>query len=167
MKYALWFLLCLHHAMACSAALTREAEVFRAYCGGCHTLQYASPPHRVSMPNKDAEAWFGKVPPDLSMMVTIRGEAWLHDYLTGFYEDAHQMYGENNRLLPYLNMPNPFPMASSEKRELLIQDVVQFLSSVADPKAKERERVGYWILLWLFCLSIVLYGLYRLTSLSR
>ncbi len=164
MKYCILIWLCLTQSMVCSArnALAHGAEIFDAYCRGCHALQYARPPLTVSLPSQDATKWFGKPPPDLSLIVTVRGTSWLHDYLTGFYEDSHQRYGENNRLLPNLNMPNPFSMMSLEQKKVLIQDVVFFLSFVADPTIKTRQWTGCWILLWLCCLNVVLYYLYRL-----
>lgn len=164
MKYYFFLFLCLFLSPAWSfeKALIRGAAVYRAYCAGCHTLHYASPAIETSLPRQDALKWFGKVPPDLSFVMTYRGGAWIHDYLVGFYPDSAQSYGENNHLLPHLKMPNPFSMLSLTEKEELIEDLCAFLAFVADPSKETRREIGVWILSWLFCLNIVLYCLYRL-----
>ena len=35
----------------------------------------------------DAKAWFGAVPPDLSVEAHVRGSDWLYNYFLGFYRD--------------------------------------------------------------------------------
>lgn len=164
MKYCVLILFFLHSSMVCFASGqgARGTEVFHAYCSGCHSAQYARPSIKSSLSSEDAVLWFGKMPPDLSLIVGVRGEAWLHDYLLGFYADLRQSYGENNRLLPHLKMPNPFPLLSSTQKEALVEDLVAFLSEVAFPHAKQRHQAGFWILLWLFCFNIALYYLYLL-----
>ena len=39
------------------------------------------------MPAADAEAWFGKTPPDLSLMARARGRDYLYQFLKTFYLD--------------------------------------------------------------------------------
>jgi ubiquinol-cytochrome c reductase cytochrome c1 subunit len=147
---------------AADTSIVRGAAVFDRYCRGCHALQYAQPAYKTNLPDEDALRWFGRVPPDLSLIMTVRGQTWLHDYLTGFYLDEKQIYGENNAVLPHVNMPNPFSLLSSAEKEKLIEDLLCFLSNVAEPDLKSHRQVGYWILLWLFCLNIILYYLYLL-----
>src|SRR5690606_5264279 len=82
------------------ASLQRGARNFMSYCVGCHSLKYVRysrmaedlkipteqleklllPPGAettdyitTSMPAADAEAWFGKAPPDLSLIARARG----------------------------------------------------------------------------------------------
>jgi len=81
-------------------AMQRGARNFMNYCLGCHSLKYerysrlgedlAIPPELLekylvqsgdkstsyiltTMPPGDAETWFGKTPPDLSLMARARG----------------------------------------------------------------------------------------------
>ena len=48
------------------------------------------------MPPTDAEAWFGKAPPDLSLMARSRGVDYLYQFLKTFYVDPTKPTGTNN-----------------------------------------------------------------------
>jgi ubiquinol-cytochrome c reductase cytochrome c1 subunit len=115
-------------------SLQRGARNFMAYCSGCHSLQYMRysrlatdlkiadeqrdtylvPPGakfsdyiKSSMPAKDAEEWFGKAPPDLSLIARSRGPDYLFRFLTSFYSDpASRQTGVNNMQLPGTAMPH-------------------------------------------------------------
>ena len=52
------------------------------------------------MPTPDAETWFGKTPPDLSLMARARGADYLYQYLKTFYVDPDRPTGANNLALP-------------------------------------------------------------------
>src|SRR5256885_14280329 len=83
------------------ASVQRGARNFVSYCLGCHSLKYERwsrlaqdlgvPPRLLeqdllppgdkpaqyiltSMPTADSQAWFGKTPPDLSLMARARGQ---------------------------------------------------------------------------------------------
>jgi ubiquinol-cytochrome c reductase cytochrome c1 subunit len=58
------------------------------------------------MPAADAEQWFGKAPPDLSLVARSRGVDWVYTYLKSFYIDESNATGWNNPLLPGVSMPN-------------------------------------------------------------
>jgi len=100
-------------------SLQRGARNFMNYCSGCHSLKYlrynrlaadlkipeselaadlmftsdkAFDTINSSMP-KDSEAWFGKSPPDLSLMARERGPDYLYSYLKGFYVDKTRPWG--------------------------------------------------------------------------
>ena len=115
------------------ASLQRGARNFAGYCLGCHSLKYERwtrlgadlavpeqllqqdlvPPGRkaseyivTGMPSADAEAWFGKVPPDLSLMVRARGADYIYQFLTTFYVDPTRQTGANNLRLPATAMPD-------------------------------------------------------------
>jgi ubiquinol-cytochrome c reductase cytochrome c1 subunit len=113
-------------------SLQRGARNFMNYCSGCHSLQYLRY-NRVArdlkipesllpanlmftsdkvfdtinsaMP-KDSEAWFGKQPPDLSLMARARGPDYLYSFLKGFYVDRTRPWGVNNLYLPGAAMPH-------------------------------------------------------------
>ncbi len=115
------------------ASVQRGARNFASYCLGCHSLKYerwsrlgtdlrippallakdlvppgdkASDYILTSMPAADAEAWFGKTPPDLSLMRSARGKAYLYQFLMTFYVDPTRQTGVNNMRLPAAAMPD-------------------------------------------------------------
>lgn len=114
------------------ASLQRGARNFLNYCNGCHALkyvrysrlgadlaiapdllqQYLVPSTRKAadyitspMPATDAENWFGKQPPDLSLMASERGVDYLYQYLMTFYLDPSRPTGANNLALATTAMP--------------------------------------------------------------
>jgi ubiquinol-cytochrome c reductase cytochrome c1 subunit len=115
------------------ASVQRGARNFTSYCLGCHSLKYQRwsrlgadlkippllldkdlvPPGSKStdyilsgMPAADADTWFGKAPPDLSLMARARGKDYLYQFLTTFYVDPTRQTGANNLRLPATAMPN-------------------------------------------------------------
>lgn len=115
------------------ASLQRGARNFLGYCSGCHSLKYVrysrvaedleipeaqlaelmlpgdKPADYIltSMPAADATAWFGKEPPDLSLIVRARGGAdHIYQFLKTFYADPSKPTGSNNLILDGTAMPN-------------------------------------------------------------
>jgi ubiquinol-cytochrome c reductase cytochrome c1 subunit len=113
-------------------SLQRGARNFMNYCSGCHSLTYLRysrlgtdlkiPESELegnlmftsskvfdginsAMP-KDSESWFGKQPPDLSLMARARGTDYLYSFLKGFYVDNTRPWGVNNLYLPSAAMPH-------------------------------------------------------------
>jgi len=113
-------------------SLQRGARNFMNYCSGCHSLKYLRynrmatdlkiPEAELAgnlmftsekvvdtinsaMP-KDAEGWFGKQPPDLSLIARARGPDYLYSYMKGFYVDKTRPWGVNNLYLPSAAMPD-------------------------------------------------------------
>ena len=103
------------------------------YCAGCHSLKYMRYSRmaedlgltedevmnnlnftgakfgeqvQVSMPAAGGEKWFGKMPPDLSVIARVRGSDWIYTYLKSFYLDESRPLGWNNKLFPNASMPN-------------------------------------------------------------
>jgi ubiquinol-cytochrome c reductase cytochrome c1 subunit len=66
----------------------------------------------IAMRPADAKAWFGKAPPDLSVIARARtsfeysGPDYLYTFLRGFYRDASSPTGWNNIALPNVAMPH-------------------------------------------------------------
>jgi ubiquinol-cytochrome c reductase cytochrome c1 subunit len=115
-------------------SLQRGARNFMAYCSGCHSLKYMRYSRlgadlkisdaalaqflvrpgdkptdyiKASMPASDAQDWFGKPPPDLSLVARSRGPDWIFNFLTTFYADpASRQTGVNNLQLPGTAMPH-------------------------------------------------------------
>jgi ubiquinol-cytochrome c reductase cytochrome c1 subunit len=113
-------------------SLQRGARNFMNYCSGCHSLHYlrynrmaadlnipeaeltknlifsgAKPFEEINtgLP-KDAADWFGKQPPDLTLMARERGADYIYSYLKGFYADKTRPWGVNNLYLPGTAMPH-------------------------------------------------------------
>src|SRR3546814_5481983 len=61
----------------------------------------------VAMTEEHGTQWFGKMPPDLSVITRVRGSDWIFTYLTSFYQDESRPLGWNNTLFPNVSMPNP------------------------------------------------------------
>jgi ubiquinol-cytochrome c reductase cytochrome c1 subunit len=114
------------------ASLQRGAKVFVNYCLSCHSAAYmrynrmadiglsdaqikanllfagekVGDTMTVAMPKKDAKAWFGAAPPDLSVEARARGADWLYGYLRGFYRDDTRPTGWNNTVYEKVAMPH-------------------------------------------------------------
>jgi ubiquinol-cytochrome c reductase cytochrome c1 subunit len=113
-------------------SLQRGARNFMNYCSGCHSLKYLrynrmasdlnipdSELHNLmftsgkafehiesAMPVSDSEGWFGRPPPDLTLIARERGTDYLFSYLKGFYVDKSRIWGVNNLYLPSTAMPD-------------------------------------------------------------
>lgn len=114
-------------------SLQRGARDFVGYCLGCHSLRYERwsrlgqdlkipkdvlihdliPPGEKPadyitspMPPRDAQKWFGKAPPDLSLIARYRGTNYLYRYLKTFYVDSQRSSGANNLQFPSVSMPD-------------------------------------------------------------
>ena len=59
-----------------------------------------------SMPLERAKEWFGKPPPDLTMVDRVRGTAWVYSMLKGFYVDPNRPFGFNNLVYENIGMPH-------------------------------------------------------------
>lgn len=115
------------------ASLQRGARNFANYCLGCHSAQYmrwnrvaadlgigedqlaeflqfgGGSPHdtlQTAMPADLGEAWFGKAPPDLSLIARSRGTDYLYTFLRGYYADPSRPTGVNNTVLAGTAMPH-------------------------------------------------------------
>lgn len=66
----------------------------------------------VAMQPDDAKAWFGAVPPDLSVITRAKnsgegsGADYLYTYLRTFYKDDTRPTGWNNMVMPNVAMPH-------------------------------------------------------------
>ncbi|QQP98088.1 cytochrome c1 [Lysobacter enzymogenes] len=116
------------------ASLQRGAQLYMNYCSGCHSLKYLRYSRmaedlgltedevmnnlnftgakfgeqiQVSLTPEHANQWFGKMPPDLSLITRVRGSDWVYTYLNQFYLDETRPLGWNNKLFPNASMPNP------------------------------------------------------------
>lgn len=144
------------------------AQFFTNYCAGCHSLKYVRPDRMteyrslmsISMPETDARQWFGRMPPDLSLIVRERGSAWLYSYLNGFYADKNQPFGTNNTVVRDVAMPDIlYPLRGHVKLDDDIHDVVSFLVYVAEPTRAIRYQIGLWVILFSGFLGLLIHRL--------
>ncbi len=195
-----------------NASLQRGAESFANYCLTCHAASYMRyNRHRdiglneaealdllvktgqkagdlmlTAMDEKEAEEWFGVLPPDLSVIARSRGADWLYTYLRAFYRDDTTVPGWNNLVFDRAAMPHVFYELQGEQKlvvetvggeeveslELVkpgtmtvseydqyVADLVNYLVYIGEPAANDRKRIGIYVLLFLFgflALSIAL-----------
>ena len=113
-------------------SLQRGAKIFVNYCLTCHSANYmrynrlrdlglskkqikdnliftGQKPGdlmKIAMKEKEAQKWFGVVPPDLSVIARSRGADWLYTYLRQFYRDESTTTGWNNLVFDKAAMPH-------------------------------------------------------------
>ncbi|MDQ3445604.1 MAG: cytochrome c1 [Pseudomonadota bacterium] len=122
------------------AALQNGARLFVNYCIGCHGAnlvrwnrlqeiglsdaqiqqylifgnQKVGDTIRNSVVASDQKRWFGKIPPDLSVITRARtsaehaGTDYIYTLLRGYYRDASSPTGWNNIAYPNISMPHVF-----------------------------------------------------------
>src|SRR6476661_2227163 len=188
------------------ASLQRGAGLFMNYCSGCHSLQYLRYSRmgedlgltadevqnnlnftgakigehmQVAMSKDEGEQFFGKAPPDLSVIARVRGSDWIYNYLKSFYVDESRPVGWNNTIFPNASMPNPLwqlqgvqhaqlgkPDAGGDRpvEKLLLpqpgeqspeqfdqtaRDIAAFLEYAGEPASIQRQSMGVWVILFL------------------
>jgi len=114
-------------------SLQRGARLFVNYCLSCHSaslMRYerigkdlgikeklvaenlvfsggrASDLMTVATHPEDAKAWFGTIPPDLTVIARARGVDWLYSYMRSFYRDPAKITGVNNLVFADVGMPH-------------------------------------------------------------
>lgn len=109
-----------------------------------------------AMDKKQAEQWFGAAPPDLSLVARLRTSDWLYSYLIKFVEDPSRPYGYDNLVFPAVGMPHVMAHVEEELGEVEFRkamlDITNFLTYAAEPVRLERERLGVYVLVFLFIL---------------
>ncbi|MEI6094754.1 MAG: cytochrome c1 [Gammaproteobacteria bacterium] len=112
---------------------------------------------QIAMASWDAKQWFGKPPPDLSLISRQRGTLWITTYLLGFYPDSSQRFGVNNHRFPNSMMPHVLESLQNELSTpdfaAVVADIVYFLEYAAEPSILERTTLGWFVLgfLLIFC----------------
>jgi len=196
------------------ASLQRGAQAYMNYCSGCHSLKYLRYSRmasdlglteqqvmdnlnftgakfgeqiHVAMTKAQGEKWFGKMPPDLSLIARVRQSDWVYTYLKSFYLDESRPLGWNNKLFPNASMPNPLwelqglqhaefgePDAAGERHperlgvtspgkvtpqeyDQTVRDITNFLEYAGEPAALKRQSLGVWVVLFLALLSFLAY----------
>jgi len=179
------------------AQIRRGLTVFTDVCMGCHSATYVTYKGLMDYPEialtraevdelrgdhaltegmrtelaaEDAEASYGKVPPDLSLIVPGRrgGANYVYSLLTGFEHDPAGKVpdGNFNEYFPgnRIAMPDPLAWLDRDEDETAqleqdAQDVSAFLAFIGDPHQNQRRAIGYWVMGFLVLLTLVLWRL--------
>jgi ubiquinol-cytochrome c reductase cytochrome c1 subunit len=186
------------------AALQHGAKLFVNYCLNCHAASFmrynrmhdiglsdqqikdnllfatekVGDLMKVSMDPKEAKAFFGATPPDLTLIARARegGPDYLYTYLRGFYRDEARPSGWNNTVFPNVGMPHVLWQLQGEQRlvgeghEAKLQldkpgqlsakeyddnvaDLVAFLTWMGEPAQTQRAKIGPFVIVFLLVLS--------------
>ena len=118
----------------------------------------------------------GALPPDLSLIIKARegGEDYLHALLTGYRDPPEGVeLGEGMEYNPFfpghqIAMPAPLSEDAVEYEdgtpatvEQMARDLTQFLAWASEPTMEARKRMGVKVMLFLFALTGLLYGVKR------
>ena len=173
-------------------SLQRGARNFFNYCAGCHSLKYVrynqmakdigiseeelnsyliftdSAPQdviSVNMLEEDGNRWFGKAPPDLSMITRVNSNTHIYNFLRSFYPEKGSPTGTNNRVKDGTSMPNVLSVLQDEmnKKEFdsFVLDIVNFLDYAGEPTKAKRKSLGIWVMCFLFVFLIFSFALYK------
>ena len=195
------------------ASLQHGAKIFVNYCLNCHSASYmrynrlkdiglsemqvkdnlmftaekVGEPMKIAMQRADAKTWFGKAPPDLTIIARARasefgsGADWLYTYMRGFYRDETRPTGWNNVVYENAGMPHVLwelqgDQVMGEDRKLkldrpgtlkpqefdtLVADLVAYLKYMGEPVAEFRKRLGVIVLIFLAVTFVFAYALKR------
>ncbi len=195
-----------------NASLKRGAESFVNYCLTCHGASYMRyNRHRdigytneeilekliftgqkvgdlmeSAMRKKEAEEWFGVVPPDLSVIARARGADWLYTYLKAFYRDETTATGWNNLVFDRAAMPHVLYQLQGEQKlvvkksdkgeekslslekpgelnssdyDKFVGDLVNYLVYLGEPHANARKKLGIEVMIFLLGMLLLSYAL--------
>ncbi|HPV32257.1 MAG TPA: cytochrome c1 [Methylotenera sp.] len=144
------------------------------------TAEKVGDPMTSAMNKKDAKKWFGVAPPDLSVEVRARGADWVYAYMRSFYRDETRPSGWNNVVFDKVAMPHVFyelqgeqaldhethaltltkpGKLSVEEYDALVGDLTNFMAYMAEPAKQQRNRLGWFVLLFLGVLLVLTYKL--------
>lgn len=187
-------------------ALQRGAQIFVNHCLNCHAasaMRYSKLADlgltdgqirenlmftgenlgdvmATTMDRTDARAWFGVVPPDLSVIARSRGADWLYTYMRGFYRDPATKTGWNNIVFPNVGMPHVLweyqgrqvlqKPAKGEGHGLALDepgtlspaaydsyvgDLVNYLVYMGEPARTKRVQIGIVVLFFLAIFFVI------------
>lgn len=169
------------------AAIHRGGQQVVTVCGGCHGFKYIKyrdllnlgftkdevdgwrgtkpldTPLQPQMSAADATASFGVAPPDLSLMAAARegGGHYIYSYLTGYHMEDGKLA---NSIFPVTRMPDILGLSaiSDAKQRAEVEgtakDISAFLVWASDPHAQERKSMGYYVLIYVALMTILLYA---------
>jgi len=137
------------------AALQNGAKLFANYCLNCHAAAFmrynrlrdiglsedgiasnliftgakVGETMKTSLDPRDAKNWFGKVPPDLSLIARSRSAAgqgtgadYIYTYLRTYYRDETKPTGWNNLAFPTVGMPHVLWELQGQQRAIFADE---------------------------------------------
>jgi Cytochrome c1 len=195
------------------ASLQRGAKYFASYCAGCHSLKYmrySRMGEDLGISEEDlkrnfltrpgtqvgevmntgidpalGKQFFGKAPPDLSVISRVRQPDWIYTYLKSFYLDESRPLGWNNTLFANASMPNPLwelqglqhpeygaaevggdrPVVGlkvtqagklkPQEFDQVVRDITAFLEYTGEPAGLKRQGLGVWVLMFLAMFTLL------------
>jgi ubiquinol-cytochrome c reductase cytochrome c1 subunit len=177
------------------AALQSGAKTFVNYCLNCHSAAFMRynrlqdiglTPEQIkdnllvtnaklgetmiaAIDPKQAKAWFGVNPPDLTVIARSRagaggtGTDYLYSYMRGFYRDETKPTGWNNHVFPNVAMPHVLwemqQSVTPAQYDQTIGDLVNYLQWMAEPAQTTRKTIGLWVLAFLAVLTFLTWRL--------
>lgn len=152
------------------AALQNGAKIFVNYCLNCHAAAFmrfnrlkdiglteqqikdnllfptdkVGEVMKVSLDPKDAKAWFGATPPDLTLVARSRASAsgsgadYLYTYLRSFYRDDTRPTGWNNLIFPNVGMPHVLWELQGQRAAKFVEE-----ADPHDPAKKVHKFEGF------------------------
>ncbi len=137
------------------SAVQNGAKLFANYCLNCHAASFmrynrlrdigltdeqiqanliftgakVGDTMKVALQPADAKAWFGKVPPDLTLIARSRSAAgmgtgadYIYTYLRTYYRDDTKLTGWNNAAFPGVGMPHVLWELQGQQRAVYAQE---------------------------------------------
>lgn len=188
-------------------SLQRGAQIFVNHCLNCHsatlmrysrltdlglteaqirenllfTTDKVGDPMRSALTAKDGKAWFGVLPPDLSLTARSRGPDWLYTYMRSFYRDPASKTGWNNTAFPNVSMPHvlweyqgdavlkaaskpggagqlvidrPGRLSPAEY-DRYVADLVNYLAFMGEPARTKRVQIGILVIFFLAVFFVI------------
>ena len=192
-------------------SLQRGARNFMNYCAGCHSAKYvrfnsiaddlelteelmienlmfnAEKTFETitnNMSPDDSARWFGRAPPDMSLMARAKTTDYIYNFLKSFYVDPDSPTGVDNQVLPGASMPhvlwelqgfqkgvfsedeNGVPVfehfetlttgsMSPGEFDSFVRDTANFLEFISEPVRSTRRALGVWVLIFLSIFLVV------------
>ncbi len=143
------------------------------------TAEKVGDPMSSILESKDGKAWFGVMPPDLSLIARSRGADWIYTYLRGFYRDPATRSGWNNTVFPNVGMPHvlweyqgsqvlqaadkgasklvlaePGKLSAGEY-DKYVGDLVNFLVFMGEPVRAKRVQIGIIVIFFLVIFFVI------------
>jgi len=196
-----------------TSSLQRGAGLFVNYCLSCHSAAFMrynrmaedlQIPKEVvednmmftadrigglmktAMPAEDAKKWFGKSPPDLSLIARSRGPEWIYTYMRSFYLDDSSPSGWNNVLFEKVAMPHVLYNLQGARHAIFkkdehgkevfdhyemvkpgslnedefdasVRDLTNFMVYLAEPARMVRYKLGVYVLIFLAIFLVFAY----------
>ena len=196
-----------------TASLQRGAGLFVNYCLSCHSAAFMRYNRmaedlqipedvvednmmftadrigglmKTAMPEEDAKKWFGKAPPDLSLIARSRGPEWIYTYMRSFYIDENSPSGWNNVLFEKVAMPHVLYNLQGARKAIFkkddhgvetfdhyemvkpgsmnedefdssVRDLTNFMVYLAEPARMVRYKLGVYVLIFLAIFFVFAY----------